>query len=66
MKRGSVVVDVAIDLGGCFETSRPTTHTDPVFRRQRTALLRLEHARRRASHFHFCVDERDLPLISWN
>lgn len=32
MKRGSVVVDVAIDQGGCFETSRPTTHTDPVYR----------------------------------
>lgn len=31
MKRGSVVVDIAIDQGGCFETSRPTTHTDPVF-----------------------------------
>jgi len=31
MKRGSVIVDVAIDQGGCFETSHPTTHTDPVF-----------------------------------
>ncbi len=31
MKPGSVVVDVAIDQGGCFETSRPTTHDDPVF-----------------------------------
>jgi alanine dehydrogenase len=31
MKRGAVVVDVAIDQGGCFETSRETTHTDPVF-----------------------------------
>ena len=31
MKRGAVVVDVAIDQGGCFETSRPTTHTDPVY-----------------------------------
>ncbi len=31
MKNGSVVVDVAIDQGGCFETSKPTTHTDPVF-----------------------------------
>ncbi|ACV68771.1 alanine dehydrogenase [Desulfohalobium retbaense] len=31
MKKGSVLVDVAIDQGGCFETSRPTTHTDPVF-----------------------------------
>lgn len=31
MKPGSVLVDVAIDQGGCFETSRPTTHADPVF-----------------------------------
>lgn len=31
MKNGSVMVDVAIDQGGCFETSRPTTHTDPIF-----------------------------------
>jgi len=31
MKPGSVVVDVAIDQGGCFETSRPTTHADPVY-----------------------------------
>lgn len=31
MKRGSVLVDVAIDQGGCFETSRPTTHDDPTF-----------------------------------
>jgi alanine dehydrogenase len=31
MKKGSVVVDVAIDQGGCLETSRPTTHTDPVY-----------------------------------
>jgi alanine dehydrogenase len=31
MKRGAVMVDVAIDQGGCFETSRPTTHTDPVY-----------------------------------
>jgi len=31
MKRGSVLVDIAIDQGGCFETSRPTTHDAPVF-----------------------------------
>ncbi len=31
MKRGSVLVDIAIDQGGCFETSRATTHSDPVF-----------------------------------
>jgi len=31
MKRGAVLVDVSIDQGGCFETSRPTTHTDPTY-----------------------------------
>ena len=32
MKANSVLVDVAIDQGGCFETSRPTTHSNPTFR----------------------------------
>jgi alanine dehydrogenase len=31
MKEGSVVADVAIDQGGCVETSRPTTHSEPVY-----------------------------------
>ncbi|MDX6471112.1 MAG: alanine dehydrogenase [Gaiellaceae bacterium] len=31
MKKGSVIVDVAIDQGGCIETAHPTTHTDPVY-----------------------------------
>ncbi|HEX9138867.1 MAG TPA: alanine dehydrogenase [Steroidobacteraceae bacterium] len=31
MHAGSVVVDIAIDQGGCFETSRPTTHADPTY-----------------------------------
>ena len=31
MKRNAVLVDVSIDQGGCFETSRPTTHSDPTF-----------------------------------
>ena len=31
MKPGTVLVDVAIDQGGCFETSKPTTHRDPTF-----------------------------------
>jgi alanine dehydrogenase len=32
MKPGSVLVDIAVDQGGCFEDSRPTTHEDPTFR----------------------------------
>ncbi len=31
MKKGAVVVDIAIDQGGCFESSHPTTHSDPTF-----------------------------------
>lgn len=31
MKKGTVLVDVAIDQGGCFETSKPTTHSDPIY-----------------------------------
>jgi alanine dehydrogenase len=31
MKSGAVLVDVSIDQGGCFETSRPTTHSNPTF-----------------------------------
>jgi alanine dehydrogenase len=31
MRRNAVIVDVAVDQGGCVETSRPTTHTDPTF-----------------------------------
>jgi alanine dehydrogenase len=31
MKKGAVLVDVSIDQGGCFETSRPTTHSDPTY-----------------------------------
>jgi alanine dehydrogenase len=32
MKPGSVLVDIAVDQGGCFEDTRPTTHADPTFR----------------------------------
>ena len=32
MKKGSILVDVAIDQGGCFETSRPTTHDHPTYK----------------------------------
>ena len=31
MREGTVIVDVAIDQGGCFETSKPTTHADPTY-----------------------------------
>jgi alanine dehydrogenase len=35
MKPGSVLVDISIDQGGCAETSRPTTHVDPVYVEER-------------------------------
>jgi alanine dehydrogenase len=35
MRPGSVLVDIAIDQGGCFETSRPTTHSDPTYVEER-------------------------------
>jgi alanine dehydrogenase len=31
MKKGSVIVDVAIDQGGCVETAKPTTHSNPIY-----------------------------------
>ena len=31
MKRGAVIVDVAVDQGGCVDTTRPTTHADPTY-----------------------------------
>jgi alanine dehydrogenase len=31
MRKGSVIVDVAVDQGGCVETTRPTTHSDPTY-----------------------------------
>ena len=54
MKPGSVIVDVAIDQGGCIETSRPTTHSDPTY---------LE-----AGVLHYCVTNMpgSYPLTSTN
>ncbi len=34
MRQGSVLIDIAIDQGGCFETSKPTTHDDPVYKEE--------------------------------
>ncbi len=60
MKRQAVLVDVSIDQGGCFETSRPTTHSRPDLRgRRRPALLRGQHAGRGAGHLHARADQRD-------
>ncbi len=59
MKKGAVVVDVAIDQGGCFETSHATTHADPdLCRRWRGSLLRGEHAGRRGPHLDLRTEQR--------
>ena len=67
MKPGSVLVDISIDQGGCFEDSRPTTHADPVYHgAQQRLLLRREHARRGAAHQHVRADERDPAVRASN
>ena len=63
MQPGSVVVDVAIDQGGCFETSHATTHAEPTYRGgRRRPLLRGQHARRRAAHVDLRAQQRDAAL----
>ena len=58
MKPGSVLVDIAIDQGGCFEDSRPTTHDDPdVHRPRQRVLLRGQHAGCRAADLDVRIDE---------
>ena len=63
MKPGAVIVDVAIDQGGCCETSRPTTHSQPTYiERRHRALLRDQHAGRRAAHLDLRAQQRDAAL----
>ena len=63
MKPGAVLVDVAIDQGGCFETSRPTTHREPDLRGRRDhPLLRRQHARRGPDHLDPRPHQRDAAL----
>ena len=63
MKRHAVLVDVSIDQGGCFETSRPTTHSDPTYEVDGiTHYCVDEHARRGPDHLDLRTDERDDAL----
>ena len=56
MKPGAVLVDVAIDQGGCFETSRETTHTDPCLQSSRRgSLRRWKHSWSSAPHINICT-----------
>ena len=65
MKPGAVLVDIAIDQGGCFEDSRPTTHDDPTFAVHDTpVLLRGQHAGRSAAHVDVRADQCHYALVS--
>ncbi len=63
MKPGAVIVDISIDQGGCFETSRPTTHAAPDLRRGGgRPLLRHQHARSGRAHLDGRAEQRDLAF----
>ena len=63
MRRAPVIVDVSIDQGGCFETSRPTTHSDPTFEVDGVTHYCVdEHARRGAGHLDLRAHQRDAAL----
>ena len=66
MKPGSVIVDVAIDQGGCFETSRADhARGADLRRRRRRALLRGQHARRGRAHLHLRAQQRHAAATAW-
>lgn len=64
MRKGTVIVDVSIDQGGCVETSRPTTHNDPVFEMEGVihyCVVNMPGAYPRTSTFALC--NTTLPYI---
>ena len=62
MKPGAVIVDVAIDQGGCIETSHETTHPTRCSSPRRDPLRRRQHAGRRAPHLHLRAHQHHAPL----
>lgn len=65
MKPGSVLVDVAIDQGGCFEDSRPTTHDDPTFQVHKSTFYCVANMPGAVSQFpdlDLGAHQRDAPL----
>ena len=67
MRPGSALVDVSIDQGGCAETSRPTTHVDPIYvERGRRPLLRDQHAGHRAAHLDARAHQRRRSATRWS
>ena len=67
MKRGAVIVDVAIDQGGCFRDGAcDHPHGTDLLCRQRAALLRVKYAGGGAAHVNFCAYECDVPVPARN
>ena len=63
MRHGSVLVDISVDQGGCFESTHPTTHSHPTYRGPRIGLLlRGQHARRGAAHVDPRAGQRHVAL----
>ena len=62
IKKGAIVVDVAIDQGGCIETAHPTTHSDPSFGRWSGPLLRNKYACGCSKYLHPGSHQRYFPL----
>lgn len=62
MKAGTVLVDVAVDQGGCIETCRPTTHEDPTYEIDDHSLLCSEYAWGRTIHFNPCTNQCHLAI----
>jgi alanine dehydrogenase len=61
MKRGAVIVDVAIDQGGCFETSRPTTHANPTYEVEGVITTAWPTCRARAADLQSRAQQRTCP-----
>ena len=62
MKKNAVLVDVAIDQGGCFETSHPTTHRDPSSRSMGSPTTASRTCPARSHHIDLCPTNATLPV----
>ncbi|MEZ5258318.1 MAG: hypothetical protein R2705_15860 [Ilumatobacteraceae bacterium] len=62
MKPGAVIVDVAVDQGGCIETIHETTHTAPVYDLHGVLHCGRQHAGGRAAHLNLRAHQRHLAL----
>jgi len=62
MKQGSVIVDVAVDQGGCIETTKPTTHDQPTYVVDGVIHYAVATCRAECAHLDAGVDKRDVSL----